>query len=99
MSGPLGSSQWMYSTSAFTIDQSLRFDDDSSTYLNRTPGSASNRKTWTFSTWMKMGNLVGSGSTSMFAAYWGNSDNGYLQFGFDSSDRLGVWGYATTWRV
>ena len=99
MSGPLGSSQWMYSTSAFTIDQSLRFDDDSSTYLNRTPGSASNRKTWTFSTWMKMGNLVGSGSTSMFAAYWANSDNGYLQFGFDSSDRLGVWGYATTWRV
>ena len=83
----------------FTIDQSLRFDDGSSTYLNRTPSSAGNRRTWTFSTWMKMGTLVGSGSTSMFTAYWGNNDNGYLQFGFDSSDRLGVWGYDTTWRV
>jgi len=98
---PIGSPQWMYASGedAFTIDQSLRFDDGSSTYLNRTPSSAGNRRTWTFSTWMKMGTLVGSGSTSMFTAYWGNNDNGYLQFGFDSSDRLGVWGYDTTWRV
>jgi len=97
---PIGSPQWMYASGEdFTIDQSLRFDDGSSAYLNRTPSSASNRRTWTFSAWMKMGTLVGSGSTSMFTAYWGNDDNGYLQFGFDSSDRLGVWGYDTTWRV
>jgi hypothetical protein len=30
------------------------------TYLNRTPSSASNRKTWTFSTWIKRG-IIGTG--------------------------------------
>jgi hypothetical protein len=37
--------------------QSLRFDDGSSAYLTRTPDSASNRKTWTWSGWYKLGNL------------------------------------------
>tara|TARA_R100001510_G_scaffold52739_1_gene53725 strand:- start:624 stop:2996 length:2373 start_codon:yes stop_codon:yes gene_type:complete len=37
-----------------TIDQSLRFDDGSSAYLSRTPSSASNRKTFTFSAWIKV---------------------------------------------
>ena len=58
MSGPLGSSQWMYSSGDFfpyKINQSLRFDDDSNTYLNRTPGSSGNRKTWTYSFWFKHG--------------------------------------------
>ena len=41
----------------YNIDNSLRFDDGSSDYLNRTPSSASNRKTWTFSTWFKRSNL------------------------------------------
>jgi hypothetical protein len=36
-----------------TIDQSLRFE---SGYLGRTPSSASNQKTWTFSCWFKIGN-------------------------------------------
>jgi hypothetical protein len=37
----------------FAVDNSLRFNDGSSDYLNRTPASASNRKTWTFSAWIK----------------------------------------------
>ena len=37
--------------------QSLRFDDDSSAYLTRTPSGAGNQKTWTFSTWLKRGVL------------------------------------------
>ena len=40
--------------------QSLRFDDGSSAYLSRTPSSAGNRKTWTWSGWLKRGNLGGS---------------------------------------
>ena len=36
-----------------TIDQSLRFNDDDSAFLSWTPASAGNRKTWTFSTWVK----------------------------------------------
>jgi len=42
-----------------TIDQSLRFNDDDSAYLSRTPSSAGNRKTWTWSGWVKRGNLTG----------------------------------------
>ena len=37
----------------YTIDQSLRFNDDDSAYLSRTPSSTGNRKTWTFSCWIK----------------------------------------------
>jgi hypothetical protein len=49
-----GSSQWMYNSgSEYTIEQSLRFDEASNTYLYRTPTTQGNRKTWTFSTWFK----------------------------------------------
>jgi hypothetical protein len=41
----------------YPIDQSLRFEDGSSAYLNRTPASAGNRKTWTVSFWYKRGNV------------------------------------------
>jgi hypothetical protein len=37
----------------FQIERSLRFNSADSTSLNRTPGSASNRKTWTWSGWVK----------------------------------------------
>ena len=40
--------------------QSLRFDKASSAFLSRTPSSASNRKTWTFSTWLKIASDDGS---------------------------------------
>jgi hypothetical protein len=56
MSGPFGSSQWMYASGGFypyQIEQSLRFNDDDSAYLSRTPAGAGNRKTWTWSGWVK----------------------------------------------
>jgi hypothetical protein len=64
MSGPFGSSQWMYSSDAggfypYEIEQSLRFNDDDSAYLSWTPASAGNRKTWTWSGWVKLGNVSG----------------------------------------
>lgn len=43
--------------SAAAGGQSLRFEDGDVAYLSRTPESAGNRKTWTFSAWMKKGNL------------------------------------------
>jgi hypothetical protein len=57
MSGPFGSSQWMYSSGGFyptEIEQSLRFNDNDSAYLSRTPASTTNRKTWTYSVWAKV---------------------------------------------
>ena len=65
MSGPLGSSQWMYA-SGFEIEQSLRFDDNLSQVLERIPTEASNRRTFTQSVWFKLGN-VGS-SVRIFTA-------------------------------
>ena len=35
------------SVSGYTVKNSLRFNPSSSDYLNRTPASAGNRKTWT----------------------------------------------------
>ena len=47
----VGNSQWP--TGPQSIDNSLRFDDGSSDYLSRTPSSESNRRTLTFSSWIK----------------------------------------------
>ena len=42
--------------------QSLRFDDGSSAYLSRTPSSAGNRRTWTWSGWVKFTSVSIDGS-------------------------------------
>ncbi len=39
--------------SGYQIARSLRFNSADSAHLNRTPASAGNRKTWTYSTWFK----------------------------------------------
>jgi hypothetical protein len=38
----------------YDITNSLRFNSGSSDYLSRTPASAGNRRTWTYSTWVKV---------------------------------------------
>jgi hypothetical protein len=43
----------MGSLGGYTIGRSLRFRSSASAYLNRTPASASNRTTWTWSAWVK----------------------------------------------
>jgi len=40
---------------AYQISRSLRFNPSDPTYLNRTPSSATNRRTWTWSAWVKRG--------------------------------------------
>jgi len=42
---------------AYDIPRSLRFNSGDSAYLNRTPSSAGNRKTWTWSGWVKRSKL------------------------------------------
>ena len=66
-----------------TIDQSLRFEDGDSPYLSRTPSSAGNRKTWTWSAWVKRGNL---GLKRLFTA--GTSGSSYIQIRFDTNDEI-----------
>ncbi len=54
-------SQWLANAGAdYEISQSIRFNDDDSAYLNRTPSSAGDRRTFTFSCWVKRANLTGA---------------------------------------
>ncbi len=41
---------------SYLINQSIRFNDDDSAYMYRIPSVAGNRKTWTWSGWVKRGN-------------------------------------------
>ena len=45
--------------SGYNLTNSLRFRSSASAYLNRTPASAGNRQTWTWSGWFKRGNFAG----------------------------------------
>jgi hypothetical protein len=92
MSGPFGSSQWMYQSAAgfypYQIEQSLRFNDNDSAYLSRTPASAGNRKTWTWSAWVKRGNLGGATQLLMGAAITAGSSEEQINIGFPTTDGL-----------
>ena len=73
MSGPLGASQFMYSSGAagfytHQIEQSARFDDSSSSYLSRTISTAAtNEDVGLLSLWFKRGSNVGSTTNEAFA--------------------------------
>ena len=66
----------------YTIDQSLRFNSPDSAYLSRTPASAGNRKTWTWSGWVKRGNL-GITSVPLLSSYSGYIDFDLFRFNSD----------------
>ena len=88
MSGPFGAGALQFFGGAddfysYKINQSLRFEDGDSAYLSRTPSSATNRTTWTWSVWIKRGNLSYS-SANMFGAYYDSNDFEYVRF--DSDD-------------
>ena len=70
----------------YQIERSLRFNSGDSAYLNRTPGSAGNRRTFTFSCWCKRTKL-GSSSTLFSAAT--NNDN-FFKFQFRDDNRFEI---------
>jgi len=62
----------------YEIDQSIRFNDDDSAHLSRTLGTASNRKIWTYSLWIKRANL---GTRQMFfTVAAGGGAQGIIEF-------------------
>ena len=56
----------------YLLRNRLRFRGSNSAYLNRTPASASNRTTWTWSGWIKRGTLGTSQSVFGSGAYAGS---------------------------
>lgn len=93
MSGPFGSSQWMYATGSAVEGQSLRFNDDDSAYLSWTPASAGNRKTWTWSGWVKRGNI---GSVEHYLFGNSNGSNLGLHVRFNTDDTLYFMNYPSS---
>ena len=74
----------------YQIERSLRFNSPDSAYLNRTPASAGNRKTWTWSGWVKQAKPYSNGG-NQFAMLFGSSS--------DASNRAGVQFNSDTFQV
>jgi len=79
----------------YTIDQSLRFEDADDPALTRT-FSAGNQQIWTFSCWLKRGNL--STIPCIFGYDHGTADSNWMEIGF-LNDAIVVQGYVTRYRL
>lgn len=64
--------------------KSVRFNSGDSAYLNRTPSSAGNRRTWTWSGWVKRTEL------GTYLALFGNEDYDVIQFRGTSDNEIDI---------
>jgi hypothetical protein len=76
---------WLASSAGYQIERSLRFNSADSAYLNRTPASAGNRRTFTWSGWVKRSAL---GESNLFSADTASGNTGYTAFVFNSTNNL-----------
>ena len=75
-------------TGGYEVDNSLRFNDGDSAYLNFTPSSTGSRRIFTISFWFKQTN---SGATrALFSTGNYSGGDGFLQINLSSSGRLVV---------
>ena len=73
----------------YAIERSLRFNNADSAYLSRTPSSAGNRRTFTWSGWIKK---CGQGSFQKF--FFGGNTSDEHGFRFEDNDQLSVYRYS-----
>jgi hypothetical protein len=78
--------------------QSLKFNDDESQYLSWTPAAAGNRKTWTWSGWVKRGNI--DINQYLFQARIDDSstEGNKVTFYFLSDNTIRVLNQTTVWK-
>jgi hypothetical protein len=69
--------------SGYNLTRSLRLRSSATAYLSRTPASASNRKTWTWSGWVKRGSLSTSAANTFLSAGYNSAPWFVAQFGTD----------------
>ena len=80
-------SQWLANAGAsYEIDQSIRFNDDDSAYLTRTPGSAGNQRTFTFSTWVKFCTI--KADNTLFSSWIASGASAYALIYIDGTFNL-----------
>ena len=70
------------SSGSYDVANSSRFRATDNTYMHKTPGSEGNRRTFTFSTWVKRGNL---GDKMLFAAGADSNVDQYFAIYFSST--------------
>ena len=96
MAGPIGSSQWSYSSGGgafyeYQINHSVRFEEDASDKISRTPSTSGNRRTFTVSFWLKRTVITHSGNHMVpFGADAGSSN--YWQTRINNTDEFQVAG-------
>jgi len=83
-------------TELYSVPNSVIFNEGDTAYLNRTPGSASNRNTFTWSFWIKRGNLTSH--DNIFSA--GTNSNNFT-FGAFINDKIqfGDWSGSYGWNL
>jgi hypothetical protein len=72
------------STGAYEVANSCRFNDGDSAYMHKTPSSDGNRRTFTFSFWVKRGELT---SHNPIAEVYSSGEN-VSQFYFNAGDQF-----------
>jgi len=93
-----GTLQTVGQSTAQFIDGSLRFDKSKNQYLQFTPSSSGNRKTWTFSCWIKRNNLGDGTSTSagvIFGSGYPSVPWGIIQLNSDNTIQSSVFAGAS----
>ncbi len=80
------SGQFFTSGGGYEIDQSIRFNDNDSAYLSRTSGATGDRKKWTFSAWIKRGNI-----SSNQRLFHDTGNTNFIMFGTSSNDQFRVY--------
>ena len=88
---------------SYSIERSVRLNSADSAYLNRTPASAGNRKTWTWAGWVKrsgttageniLGARGGTGASTSFTIQFGGTGYG------GGTDRLVIGFASAAWKV
>ena len=78
------------------IEQSLRFDEDASDSLTRTPSSAGNRRTWTWSCWIKRTVISHSGNHMVIWGADSGASSSYWQARFTNADNFVINGNGST---
>jgi hypothetical protein len=82
----------------YQIEQSARFSYGESTHMYRTPSSTGDRRTFTFSTWIKRANQ--NDNDAFFGTYTGSSAESAIKFSDGTHDgKLGLYNYTGSFTI
>jgi hypothetical protein len=83
----------------YQVSRSIRLNASDSAFLSRTPASAGNRKTWTWSGWVKRSSLTAVEEHLWIAGVGQTTDTTYQRIYFDSNNKLRVSAYNFHFRI